>query len=261
MDLKEQARNQAYSVVSRLIELRGHSKPPFRPAEYAKLLGVERIVKQPFDPSTSAMVLKHENNTVIHVNETHSLSRRNFSIAHELGHLLLDEIVEQKNQFAFRSLCQASEEEKLCDSIASELLMPREIFNRYLDTFGNSICSVDKLANVFQVSIPSTAIRIAELSSEVCVAIRWKSWEAKNCLRYDWHSIPVVSEKPFFYKPVDLNIPNTSAIYRAYTSSEIIKTQKTLILNQGVKKKCYIESKGFGYGKNRYVLSLAYPER
>jgi hypothetical protein len=84
-----------------------------------------------------------------------SLSRRRFTIAHEIGHA----VFETTGPRCPRS---GDEVERLCDMIATELLMPRA---RFLETVDRDI-SLDKImavARLFQTSITATAIRFAEL--------------------------------------------------------------------------------------------------
>ncbi len=86
----------------------------------------------------------------VHLSE----SRRRFTIAHELGHALLEK--------ADRNCGQSGNEiERLCDMVAAEILMPREVF---LDKLGPtlSIARIFQLRNIFQVSLFALALRCFE---------------------------------------------------------------------------------------------------
>jgi Zn-dependent peptidase ImmA (M78 family) len=84
-----------------------------------------------------------------------SPQRRRFTIAHEIGHL----IVERSSQNGVR---QSGELERLCDVFATELLMPTSTFTEIVGpTF--RLRDLPSLAKNFQVSLTSAAIRLAEV--------------------------------------------------------------------------------------------------
>jgi hypothetical protein len=84
-----------------------------------------------------------------------SSARRRFTIAHELSHA----IFEKSGSNCPRTVAEL---ERLCDMLATELLMPRRAF---LERCGldPDINSIFELARVFQTSVTTTAIRCAEL--------------------------------------------------------------------------------------------------
>jgi hypothetical protein len=81
--------------------------------------------------------------------------RRRFTIAHELSHA----IFEKSGPNCPRT---GVELERLCDMLATELLMPRRVF---LERCGldPDINTIFELARIFQTSVTTTAIRCAEL--------------------------------------------------------------------------------------------------
>lgn len=168
-------------LTDRLIKSRGNDRPPFSPNEFAGLLGISEIVKADLG-TLGAMILRTSGGYVIKINELHPVSRQNFSFAHELGHILLDELcIGNKLQpMEFRNFnppahlkAYARAKERLCDIAAAELLMPETIYKKYLSALGTSIDTIEKLANLFKVSLQTSAIRVSELSDEPCIAIMW----------------------------------------------------------------------------------------
>jgi hypothetical protein len=83
------------------------------------------------------------------------LERRRFTLAHEMGHAIFE---------ASGPKCPRTgpELERLCDLLATEILMPTGIF---LDLSGvrPSLQKVFELAKLFKTSLSATAIRCAEL--------------------------------------------------------------------------------------------------
>ena len=82
-------------------------------------------------------------------------TRRRFTIAHEFGHVLLE-------RCGARNVKDNSEIERLCDAIASEILLPRDYF---LDRAEGETLPEDVLdiARTFQTSIIATARRFHDL--------------------------------------------------------------------------------------------------
>src|SRR3989304_2665441 len=173
---------RARQLVNRLVEQRGHGRPPFLSEQYAPLLGIKRIERAELG-EVSAILIKLHDGDVIRVNQNHNSARQNFSCAHEIGHVLLSELkiepyIEEVEFRTFNSqahwIARAKARERLCDAAATELLMPEEVFKKYLAGFGISIRSLEWLADIFKVSISSAAIRIAEASTEPCIALLWR---------------------------------------------------------------------------------------
>jgi hypothetical protein len=93
-----------------------------------------------------------------------SPERRRFTIAHELGHL----IVGRSSPLGVR---QSREVERLCDLFAAELLMPRPVFAEAIGR-GARLRDLPGLARSFQVSLTSALIRYAELTGVSIFEVR-----------------------------------------------------------------------------------------
>jgi len=261
----------AKQLVNRLVEQRGHEKPPFSPEEFARLQGIKKIVKADLG-KTSAVLLRFHDGYVIKVNKNHNLARQNFSCAHEIGHILFGELkleryIENIEYRTFnpqaRALTRARARERLCEAAATELLMPEMVFNKYLLDFGVSVHSIELLANIFRVSIRTTAIRIAEVSAEPCIALLWLSRPGtkSKALQLAWRVGPGIKlTGRSYYMPVHTRVAYPSTLHKAYENDKPVKSFKLFKLDTAVKR-CPMESKGFGRGETRYVISLAFPDR
>lgn len=263
---------RARKLVNRLIEDRGHDEPPFLSAEFARLQGIKKIVKENLG-EVGAVLLRFHDGYVIKVNQNHNLARQNFSCAHEIGHILFSELKLEHytKNIEYRTFNpQASEElrgkarEHLCDVAASELLMPESVFKKYLSGFGVSVHSIERLANVFKVSIQTAAIRIAEVSPEPCLALLWlpRPGIKSEALRLVWRVGPGRElRSKANYIPVHKLVRRTSTLYKAYQDESSVKCHKKFKLDNTVKRFLPMESKGFGRKETRYVISLAFPDR
>jgi Zn-dependent peptidase ImmA (M78 family) len=255
---------RARQLVDRLIEQRGSDKPPFLPLEFARLLGVKKIEKADLG-NTSAILLRLHDGCIIKVNQNHIQARQNFSCAHEIGHILFDELelTNYIREIEYRTfnpqaqaIVRARARERLCDIVATELLMPESIFRKYLSGFGVSVSSFVLLSNVFKVSVPTVAIRISEVSPEPCIALQWQLWQRRRskALRLSW------PRKKANCMPVHTQAKPGSSLFKAFETDSTVKCHKLFKLGTEVKR-LPMESKGFGYGENRRVYSLAFLER
>ena len=257
--------DHARQLVNQLIELRGHDKPPFLPEEFISLQGIKEIVKAKLG-ETSAILLRFHDGYVIKVNESHHPVRQNFSCAHEIGHILFSELKLERYIHTIeyrtfnpqaRAIARARARERLCDAAATELLMPESVFRKYLSGFGLSISSIEHLARVFRVSVQAAAIRIAEVSIDPCLALLWKPWPKNNPkgLRLAW-----CIGKGKNILPLQQLVKNSSKLYEAYKRDNPVKSSKVFRVDKNTKR-LSMESKGFGYGETRYVISLAFLDK
>ncbi len=266
----EQATNliieRAKKLVSQLIKNRGHDRPPFLPEEFCRILGIEKIVKQELG-QLSGLLLKFNDRYVIKVNKNHNSSRQKFSCAHEIGHILFSELKLGHYIYTIeyrtfnpqgRDRARLTERERLCDAAAAELLMPESIFKKYLSNFGVSVYAIERLANIFKVSVRAATRRIAEISLEPCIALIWERQRIVKGLRLTMCVGPgIESRLKAKYVPIHTNIRYPSSLHKAYEHGGVVKCYKKFWY--GTKKvPLPLESKAFGYGDNRFVVSLAY---
>lgn len=266
---------RAKQLVSQLIENRGHDKPPFLPEEFARLRGINKIVKADLG-KTSAVLLRFPDSYVIKVNEKHHPVRQNFSCAHEIGHILFSELKLERYipSIEYRTfnpqaqaIDRAKTRERLCDVAAAELLMPEMVFRKYLSGVGVSIDVIERLADIFRASVQATAIRIAEVSPEPCLALLWKPilGTKSKLLKLAWcvgSGIKLPGRS--YYMPVHTNIKYNikypSTLHKAYEDNKSVKCHRDFKHGTDVKR-LLMESKGFGHGEARYVISLAFLDR
>ncbi len=264
-------RERARQLVDQLIEFRGHNKPPFLPEQFSRIFNIKKIVKANLG-ETSAILLRFHDGYVIKVNENHHAVRQNFSCAHEIGHILFSELKLERyiHNIEYREFnpsktveVRARARERLCDVAASELLMPESVFKKYLSGFGVSINSVERLAEVFKVSIRTAAWRIAEVSEEPCLVLIWQPWPRNKSkgLRLAWRVGPGRQTNGAAHcMPVNTLVKSNSTLYKAYQFDNFVRTSKLFKIDT-ISKKLPIEAKGFGRGETRYVVSLAFLNR
>jgi Zn-dependent peptidase ImmA (M78 family) len=120
------------------------------------------------------MVHRNSDRTsVIGVNSVDAPNRRRFTIAHEIGHLVLHKDdtfhVDEKSPIGLRtdaSSMATHEREIEANQFAAELLMPRHFLDRDLEALPNEIEAeeaITRLAHHYEVSIQAMTVRLTAL--------------------------------------------------------------------------------------------------
>jgi hypothetical protein len=141
--------------------------------------------------------------------------------------------------------------------------MPENIFFRYLSNFGTSMETVERLTNIFKISFQAAAIRTSEISPEPCIAMLWKirQYSKSKALHLIWNTGPGRSylRKEYYLSP-NIQVTYPSTIHKAYEDNILVKSHKIFKTNLG-NKRFSLESRGFGYKENKYVISIAFPNK
>lgn len=116
-----------------------------------------KIVEFDFHEGISA-VLKPEHN-VIGVNSKHHPVRKRFSVAHELGHFVLEHSVGQ--EIVDENFNKPLPQEQEANAFAAALLMPSEMVKKSVTKNGFDL---EELAKIFEVSKQALTIRLLSLN-------------------------------------------------------------------------------------------------
>lgn len=156
---------------------KGISGPPFDPYEYAKALGVE--VEEREDMTIDGLLKQtSEGKFIVNLKKDAIEYRKRFTLAHELAHTFFYDILVGSVRFRGNRNDFDSEEERLCDIAASEMLMPFTIFqNDVQDTKQEDgtipPTTIFSLSQRYKVSLQAVAIRISYVTMEHACAF-WK---------------------------------------------------------------------------------------
>jgi Zn-dependent peptidase ImmA (M78 family) len=147
-------------------------RAPVPVEKLAALLGAE-IVFQPFSAEMSGFVYRSKDGiAVIGVNSSHPIQRQRFTIAHEVGHLLLhaDEKLHVDKNFPIGLRDETSgkavnENEIEANQFAAALLMPRDLIAEDIKPFigKDVLIAIRKLAKKYRVSEQAMSIRLSSL--------------------------------------------------------------------------------------------------
>jgi Zn-dependent peptidase ImmA (M78 family) len=170
-------------LVTDLLAKNGITAPQVPVERIVVALGAELRV-EPAEPDLSGFLLRdvERNKAIIGVNRSQAVVRRRFTIAHEIGHLLLHEgerVHVDRTDRIFRIKLRNAEsslgtnvEEQEANLFASELLMPEAFIERDLadSTSDLDIENADAIlamARRYRVSVQALTFRLAYLGYSV----------------------------------------------------------------------------------------------
>ena len=165
---------------------------------------------------------------VVNVNSTIHPYRQRFTLAHELGHILLLKHIKQKPASTYyyrcltRTFINQKREEEFCNAFASYLLIPDETIIEFHEWNAISIHKLVRKAHELKVSLTPLVWRVLEQAP--CEGgFLWFRMMPKPTdptdvkLRLDWGIFPK-SER--MYLPRYDSVPKNSSIHRAFRSSK-----------------------------------------
>lgn len=173
--MRDKARDRARDIARQIVRDYGITEPPIRVEEVVHSQGVE-IVRHRFEGPESGFALRDGSRRIIGLNTQTSRRRQRFTVAHELGHLLLHEGKIIVDQAVLRvdlrndvSSMGTDVQEIEANTFAATLLMPESlVFNHVLKLVrANSQITretlIAELARIFDVSAEAMGYRLINL--------------------------------------------------------------------------------------------------
>lgn len=163
-------------LVSQLLTDAGADSPPVPLKLLASFQGISAVTI--VDMPRSGMLIPLPNGDLeVRLRISDSPGRRNFSLAHEIGHTLMPGYAEQpaeKVDTYTGEFAETEEEEFFCDIAARSLLLPEAMFTNRCAELEPSIDNLLALAEEFACSLEATALRLDQLQPWPCVAVVWE---------------------------------------------------------------------------------------
>jgi len=155
-----------------ILERAGVTEPPVPVEQIARLLGA-RVMLSDFNNEISGILVRNEDQSVIGVAKEQSKTRQRFTIAHEIGHLVLHEGESVHIDREFRVKLRSRQSSMAVDvdeieanAFAAALLMPETLLRhdvRNLDIDFDDASQVDALAKRYNVSGQAMTFRLLNL--------------------------------------------------------------------------------------------------
>jgi len=148
---------------------------PIYPRKIAKELGIY-VWERKSDSGYDGYMISVNNTWGIMINSAiKSITRKRFTVAHELGHYYID----YHDELSYRCFgkdmddlsSSAKHDEKEANEFAVELLMPDDLFRKDITHQKLSLDSISLLADKYLTSLISTTIRYARCSNDECAVI------------------------------------------------------------------------------------------
>ena len=187
--------------------------------------------------------------------------RQRFSFAHELAHLLLRESgvsISTGPANKHRHAGASTSEERLCDQIAAEILMPRQDFVDAGNSAGWTLTSLGRLAAKYETSREATAIRMVDLMPEPSILGVWKYADNETpSLRW------AHSQTPRFRLPRQVPKGRQWLLSRALKSRKVENGVAPVFSARTSRYPvdAVAEALAVGSGEHRQVMAFYYPER
>jgi hypothetical protein len=243
------------------------SGPPFDVRPLLDHFNISEVRERPLD--RDARLVFQNGRLAIEVNPLFPANRRRLSVAHELGHILI-------NQCSGADVLCADHDdpasESLCNRLAGELLAPQSAVTRYfernpaLGAWQDPVrcSSLVSAAKAFGISIDAMACRVFHdlKMQRNAVALVWR--HSRNSTRLDseydlrlasvWHCIESLR-----FIPRNKTAPPRSVIRRAFRENGVLLGQECLCLGS-LRGNFRVEAVGVGNqfspGTSRAVLAL-----
>lgn len=153
-----------------------HVKVATRPVNVesiAERLGA-KVVKVDLDDKLCGMLHKEAGQHIIGVNSSHSVSRQRFTIAHEIGHLVMhdhlisdlhvDKSFSERLYRDGRSKTGEDKIEREANRFAAELLMPTELLHEDVsEVLIDLVEGPKELAELYEVSEQAMSIKLMQI--------------------------------------------------------------------------------------------------
>ena len=154
-----------------ILSLFSITRPAVDVEDIARKMGIH--VHSVPDPGWSGAVVAKNNDAVIWLDLKDSLQRRRFTIAHEIGHLMLHPLGVAYRDMAF----DGTPEEKQANAFAANLLMPWWMFGPYASQSRLTEERAAELASIFDVSLNACNMRLREMYMLNNEGLNWQATE------------------------------------------------------------------------------------
>lgn len=135
----------------------------------AKYVGIEQVVDSEMTDCDGLLSSTPSGTYIASLRKGQGNVRKRFTLAHEVGHAIIYQSIGHHSAAMDGQLrCRAGnaderDEERLCDLIAAELLMPRVQFGNVMEETGVCASTVPGIAQRFGVSLQAAGRRVAQI--------------------------------------------------------------------------------------------------
>jgi Zn-dependent peptidase ImmA (M78 family) len=136
----------------------------FFPQAAEKIVELHNIEVRRSPLNCDGWCLQLEDQTIIRINSTSTVARQRFTLAHELGHLILG-IPAVVGESMFSTASKRNANERAVDKLAANILLPKSKVLNYIKEVPITAVVIKKLANRAKVADVVVALRLANEAS------------------------------------------------------------------------------------------------
>lgn len=231
----------------------------------AQEVGIDRIEEQDL-PTTALLIARPDHHYTVFLKKGSPVVRQRFSIAHEIGHILLRPLLDGRIQHRVRLDPRqdpyGQRIERLCDSIAAELLVPKQTFINAMTNNRWSALTLHDISNLFAVSLDTIARRFIELSPHPSILAKWRL-NSNLVVQFTTNPLTQVMKGLRYVSFITENNRPSKATIEAYVQRKTAQSSETVRLdfqNYIKHSKSIVESIHHGNGQWGEVFSFIFPE-
>ena len=231
----------------------------------AQKVGIDRIEEQALS-TTALLIARPDHHYTVFLKEGSPVVRQRFSIAHEIGHILLRPLLGGRIQHWARLDPKqdpyGQRIERLCDSIAAELLVPKQLFFNVMTNYRWSALTLHDISNLFAVSLDTIARRFIELSPHPSILAKWRL-DTNLVVQFTTNPLTQAMKGLRHVSFTTENNRPSKATIEAYIQRKTVLSSETVrfhFQNYIKHGKSKVESINHGKGQWREVFSFIYPE-
>ena len=187
-------------------EIRNRTAKPVPVRELCRLVGVDDVTTMPMH--VEGFLVNTPSGLAIRVNVDRSVTRQRFTVAHELGHILLSDYEDKPIGEKCRSQHFSGEEESLVDMIAAEILLPSEEISKLVCSFPSGWDVVEHMVWDYRVSYTAAIRRLLNLDGIMGVWITGNQTACRSLSAWCTDSVRRIVDadriwKTFCWAPAD----------------------------------------------------------
>jgi hypothetical protein len=195
---------------------------PYGPEKLAEKLGIE-VCEGPLT-GCDGWVLSGPAGMLIRLNSADPAKRRRFTLAHELAHLLLG-VPTIVGESVYESLKSDNNEERKVNDLASELLLPESIVQRYFPSPPVVGVQLQKFAQKANVSPLAAATRVANIAASIGLMNGLVASFKNDHLEWQWSNKTLTmspSEALSFLNKAKNSFPDPARILQVETHDVVV---------------------------------------
>ena len=178
-------------AAEKVVKERAISALPVDPIALAQDLDIEVVAKPASAQGVSGMLLRRGDAFgIAYATHIDSIGFQNFSVAHELGHYFLpghiDAVLSNGDLHeSHAGFASGDRYEMEADHFAATLLMPRDLFTHAMETAGDGLPAIEKLAAQCHTSLTATAIRYTRCTRDPVAIVLSTGTQINYCFMSD----------------------------------------------------------------------------